>query len=134
MDVSRQLFERAHRFESRFVLGHSLEGECEQVEGRRQALADTRPEAAARLVQGDESRELSIEREPANRENSSLLRGSYPKQLHVVVRLRAEISHCRAEVQSPADRRGQMIDSYRERRPGYRVADRIQSLGDQLAP
>ena len=90
----RELFESLHRFESRVVLGDSLEREREQVDCRSEPLNDSVPEPSPRLVHGDKSGKLSIESETADGKNSAPLLRRQTEKLQVVVGLSAEIGNC----------------------------------------
>jgi hypothetical protein len=131
VNVSRQLLERLNCLEARVVLCDPLESEREEIDCRRQSLHHLVAEPPSWLVHSHEARQLTIQREASDRENSSVLLRRESEQLEIVIGFHTEIRQRRAGEQRSSNRRRKMIDCNVERRTPDTARQRSQSSRNQ---
>ena len=100
---------------------------------KRSPLHDARTEAAARLIERNESGKLAVEGKAAHGEDAALLQRAHSEKLHVVFGFCTEVGGRSAGVECASNWSRQVVDRDVERNARDDVVLRIQPLRDELA-
>src|SRR6185503_11789468 len=87
VEGASELLQSLYRFLAGASLRQAREGQTEEIDRRRNLFGETMTESSLRLRQGEHCRQLAIDQQAAQQQDSSFGRGTRSQQLLVVARL-----------------------------------------------